>query len=98
MDGHALGLDDDSFDVAGSQFGVMLFPDMPRMRARRVPRGRIGWPAERDAAVRPRPATPALVDQADFPRPVREVARLGPQSGVDAAAVRRCRLLQRGLC
>jgi len=41
MDGHALGLDDDSFDVAGSQFGVMLFPDMPRMRARRVPRGRI---------------------------------------------------------
>ncbi len=30
MDGHALDLDDDSFDVAGSQFGVMLFPDMPR--------------------------------------------------------------------
>ncbi|HXH83633.1 MAG TPA: methyltransferase domain-containing protein [Candidatus Tectomicrobia bacterium] len=30
MDGHALALDDDSFDVAGSQFGVMLFPDMPR--------------------------------------------------------------------
>ena len=30
MDGHALELDDDSFDVAGSQFGVMLFPDMPR--------------------------------------------------------------------
>jgi ubiquinone/menaquinone biosynthesis C-methylase UbiE len=30
MDGHALQLDDDSFDVAGSQFGVMLFPDMPR--------------------------------------------------------------------
>lgn len=29
MDGHALELDDDSFDVAGSQFGVMLFPDMP---------------------------------------------------------------------
>ena len=30
MDGHALDLDDDSFDLAGSQFGVMLFPDMPR--------------------------------------------------------------------
>lgn len=30
MDGHALELDDGSFDVAGSQFGVMLFPDMPR--------------------------------------------------------------------
>jgi SAM-dependent methyltransferase len=30
MDGHALQLDDDSFDLVGSQFGVMLFPDMPR--------------------------------------------------------------------
>jgi ubiquinone/menaquinone biosynthesis C-methylase UbiE len=30
MDGQALDLDDDSFDVAGSQFGVMLFPDMPK--------------------------------------------------------------------
>lgn len=30
MDGHALALDDDTFDVTGSQFGVMLFPDMPR--------------------------------------------------------------------
>jgi ubiquinone/menaquinone biosynthesis C-methylase UbiE len=30
MDGHALDLDDNSFDVAGSQFGVMLFPDMPK--------------------------------------------------------------------
>ncbi|HMR30722.1 MAG TPA: class I SAM-dependent methyltransferase [Geminicoccaceae bacterium] len=30
MDGHALELDDDSFDMAGSQFGVMLFADMPR--------------------------------------------------------------------
>jgi ubiquinone/menaquinone biosynthesis C-methylase UbiE len=30
MDGHALELDDDSFDIAGSQFGVMLFPDMPQ--------------------------------------------------------------------
>jgi ubiquinone/menaquinone biosynthesis C-methylase UbiE len=30
MDGHALTLDDDSFDIAGSQFGVNLFPDLPR--------------------------------------------------------------------
>lgn len=30
MDGHALELEDDRFDVAGSQFGVMLFPDLPR--------------------------------------------------------------------
>lgn len=30
MDGHALELEDNSFDLAGSQFGVMLFPDMPR--------------------------------------------------------------------
>ena len=34
MDGHALELDDDSFDIAGSQFGVMLFPDMPKGIAR----------------------------------------------------------------
>jgi len=30
MDGHALALADDTFDMSGSQFGVMLFPDMPR--------------------------------------------------------------------
>lgn len=30
MDGHALELEDATFDLAGSQFGVMLFPDMPR--------------------------------------------------------------------
>jgi ubiquinone/menaquinone biosynthesis C-methylase UbiE len=30
MDGHALDLADDGFDMVGSQFGVMLFPDMPR--------------------------------------------------------------------
>lgn len=30
MDGHALELEDNTFDIAGSQFGVMLFPDMPR--------------------------------------------------------------------
>lgn len=30
MDGHALAFYDDRFDMAGSQFGVMLFPDMPR--------------------------------------------------------------------
>ena len=30
MDGHALDLPDDGFDIVGSQFGVMLFPDLPR--------------------------------------------------------------------
>jgi ubiquinone/menaquinone biosynthesis C-methylase UbiE len=30
MDGHALEIEDDSVDMAGSQFGVMLFPDMPK--------------------------------------------------------------------
>jgi len=30
MDGHALDLDDRTFDIAASQFGVMLFPDMPK--------------------------------------------------------------------
>jgi ubiquinone/menaquinone biosynthesis C-methylase UbiE len=30
MDGHALELADNAFDMAGSQFGVMLFPDMPK--------------------------------------------------------------------
>jgi ubiquinone/menaquinone biosynthesis C-methylase UbiE len=29
MDGHSLDLQDDTFDLAGSQFGVMLFPDLP---------------------------------------------------------------------
>ena len=33
MDGHALEFPDDCFDVAGSQFGVMLFPDLPRALA-----------------------------------------------------------------
>ena len=30
MDGHTLEFEDDTFDVAGSQFGVMLFPDAAR--------------------------------------------------------------------
>jgi SAM-dependent methyltransferase len=30
MDGHALELRDESFDLVGSQFGVMLFSDMPK--------------------------------------------------------------------
>lgn len=30
MDGHDLDLEDDTFDVAASQFGVMLFPDLAR--------------------------------------------------------------------
>lgn len=45
MDGHALDLEDDVFDMAGSQFGVMLFPDLPRAvrELARVtkPRGRV---------------------------------------------------------
>jgi len=45
MDGHALELEDASFDVAGSQFGVMLFPDMPKGVAEMarvvVPGGRV---------------------------------------------------------
>lgn len=36
MDGHDLDLDDDTFDVAGSQFGVMLFSDLPRGLAEMV--------------------------------------------------------------
>lgn len=28
MDGHELALEDDTFDITGSQFGVMLFPDL----------------------------------------------------------------------
>jgi ubiquinone/menaquinone biosynthesis C-methylase UbiE len=30
MDGHTLELQDDTFDICGSQYGVMLFPDLPR--------------------------------------------------------------------
>lgn len=30
MDGHALQLEDNSFEMSGSQFGVMLFSDMPK--------------------------------------------------------------------
>jgi ubiquinone/menaquinone biosynthesis C-methylase UbiE len=30
MDGHALEFADDTFDLVASQFGVMLFPDLPR--------------------------------------------------------------------
>lgn len=30
MDGHDLDLEDDAFDICGSQFGVMVFPDMGR--------------------------------------------------------------------
>ena len=34
MDAHALDIGDDSFDVTGSQFGVMLVPDQPLALAR----------------------------------------------------------------
>jgi ubiquinone/menaquinone biosynthesis C-methylase UbiE len=30
MDGHNLALEDNTFDISGSQFGIMLFPDRPR--------------------------------------------------------------------
>lgn len=30
MDGHALDLENDAFDMVASEFGVMLFPDLPR--------------------------------------------------------------------
>jgi len=36
MDGHNLELEDDTFDITGSQFGVMLFPDLPRGLAEMV--------------------------------------------------------------
>jgi ubiquinone/menaquinone biosynthesis C-methylase UbiE len=57
MDCHALDLDDDTFDVTGSQFGVMLVPDQPRalreMARVTKPGGRVlvvayGPPAELD--------------------------------------------------
>jgi ubiquinone/menaquinone biosynthesis C-methylase UbiE len=55
MDCHALDLPDDSFDVTGSQFGVMLVPNQPRALREMVrvtkPGGRVlvtayGFPAE----------------------------------------------------
>ena len=55
MDCHGLDLQDDSFDVTGSQFGVMLVPDQPRALREMVrvtkPGGRVvviayGFPAE----------------------------------------------------
>lgn len=55
MDCHALDLPDDSFDVTGSQFGVMLVPDQPRALSEMVrvtkPGGRVltiayGFPVE----------------------------------------------------
>lgn len=57
MDGHDLELEDDTFDMAGSQFGVMTFVDQPRgiREMTRVvkPGGRVlmtvyGTPAEMD--------------------------------------------------
>jgi ubiquinone/menaquinone biosynthesis C-methylase UbiE len=55
MDCHALDLPDDTFDITGSQFGVMLVPDQPRALREMVrvtkPGGRVlviayGFPAE----------------------------------------------------
>jgi ubiquinone/menaquinone biosynthesis C-methylase UbiE len=33
VDGHDLELEDDTFDITASQFGIMLFPDRPRALA-----------------------------------------------------------------
>lgn len=45
MDGHALELEDEAFDISASQYGVMLFPDLPRalgeMVRVTVPDGRV---------------------------------------------------------
>lgn len=45
MDGHDLALEDNRFDISASQFGVMLFPDLPRGLAEMVrvtkPGGRV---------------------------------------------------------
>lgn len=45
MDGHALDLPDDAFDIAGSRFGVTVFPDLPRVLSEMVrvtrPGGRV---------------------------------------------------------
>jgi ubiquinone/menaquinone biosynthesis C-methylase UbiE len=45
MDGHELQLEHDTFDLTASQFGVMLFPDLPRALAEMVrvtkPGGRV---------------------------------------------------------
>lgn len=58
MDAHALEIDDDTFDVTGSQFGVMLVPDQPQALREMVrvtkPGGRVliiayGSPAEFEA-------------------------------------------------
>jgi SAM-dependent methyltransferase len=54
MDCHALELPDDSFDVRGSQFGVMLVPDQPRALREMVrvtkPGGRVVLVAYRSPA------------------------------------------------
>ena len=44
MDGHTLELDDNGFDLAGSQFGVMLFPDMPKGISEMVRVVKPRWP------------------------------------------------------
>ena len=58
MDAHALDIEDDTFDVTGSQFGVMLVPDQPLALREMVrvtrPGGRVlliayGSPAEFEA-------------------------------------------------
>lgn len=45
MDGHNLELEDDTFDISGSQFGIMIFPDRPRALAELVRVTRAGGKA-----------------------------------------------------
>lgn len=42
MDGHELALEDNRFDISGSQYGVMLFPDLPRALAEMVRVTKVG--------------------------------------------------------
>jgi ubiquinone/menaquinone biosynthesis C-methylase UbiE len=42
MDGHDLDLEDNTFDLSGSQYGVMLFPDLPRALAEMVRVTKVG--------------------------------------------------------
>ena len=100
MDCHALDLPDDSFDVTGSQFGVMLVPDQPRALREMVrvtkPGGRVlviayGSPG--------RARVPAVLHRraegrrSRVPRPPRRSAAArvpGVRSGGPAPAADRC--------
>ena len=100
MDCHALELPDDSFDVTGSQFGVMLVPDQPRALREMVrvtrPGGRVlvivyGSPKELEflqvfigALTAVAPGFPGLPD--DPPPPIVGLRRAAPEGPVPAGA------------